>query len=139
MKECDKYKHLFFVGFAQKAGIVEWDGRSPSAEYVSTIFEVPVNDPTISLAVGRQGERGRFYGGTFHSSFCSAPNNASFYMYSKEKGLQLLFTGTQTTTGVAFDDNARKVYHIDTCFGLITKFQGDEEGNICNVIEIYSC
>lgn len=137
VNKCSEFRNLFLVGLGQIAGLVEWDGRSPVATYVGSLFDLQVNDPTIVLAYGIQGERGRFYGGTFHTTICGGASNAAFYTYDKERGLQLLFTGTKSTAGVGFDGTIfKQVYHVDTCTGLVTAFDGDASGNICNFIFI---
>ncbi|XP_055299440.1 regucalcin-like [Sitodiplosis mosellana] len=131
IKECNKYKNLFAVGLNHYMAVIEWDGKSPVATVKGNVFSVEESDPTSRICVGRQGEKGRFYGGMVNN-FCGGPSNSSFYMYSKEKGLRLLFTGPQVTTGVAFDEDSGYVYHIGSCKLLITAFQGDANGDICN-------
>lgn len=132
VKECRKHYNLFLVGLGQIAGLVKWDGRSPVAEFMGPLFDLEVNDPTIVFATGVGGELGRFYGGTFHTTFCSGASNASFYTYTRDRGVELLFTGTKTTTGIGFDGTILKqIYQVDTCTGLIAAFDGDSDGNIC--------
>lgn len=100
---------------------------------LSTLFAVEENDLTSVLAVARPSERGTFYVGTFHTNFCSGPANSSFHMYTKEKGIQKIFTDIQTTTGIASDKSKKMVYHVDTCGGKITGYSTDCGGNICKI------
>jgi len=131
LKECNKYKNLFAVGLGHNTAIIEWDGKSKVAIVKGNVFGVEENDPT-SRFFGINSEEGRLYGGTFHTSFCGGPSNSSFYKYTKEKGLQLLFSGTQVTTGVAFDKDRGYIYHLDSCSSIITEYQVDANGDICN-------
>lgn len=135
-QKCDKYKNLFLVGLHKFTRIIEWDGRSTVARVVSTVFDIEENDPLSILGVSRQSERGRFYGGSIHITFCSAPANSSLYSYTKEKGLQRLFGDVHSTIGLTFDKNAGYLYHLDSCTGAITRFQTDSKGDICKMVFI---
>ncbi|XP_055321925.1 uncharacterized protein LOC129577980 [Sitodiplosis mosellana] len=115
--ECNKSQNHFAVGISHNTEIIEWDGRSPTANIVGTLFGVELNDPGSSWDVGRPSENGIFYGGTFHDSFCSGPANSSFYRYVNLRQAELLFTGLMSTTGVASDVKRNMLYHIDTSSG----------------------
>lgn len=121
------------VGIGHNTRVVEWNGKSPVAHVVSELFGLEENDPLSILSVARQSIKGRFYGGTFHLNFCSANANSSVYTYTKEKGVQRLFGGIQTTTGLAFDDKRGYLYHMETCKGLITGFKSNDNGDICKI------
>lgn len=136
-QECNKHKNLFLVGIGHFTRIIEWDGKSSVAHVVNELFGVEQNDPLSIFGVARQSVHGRFYGGTFHVNFCSAPANSSVYTYTKEKGVQRLFGDLQTTTGFAFDDKSKHFYHIDACRALITGFHTDSNGDICKIVQIY--
>lgn len=132
--ECDKFKNRFAVGISHNTEVVEWDGRSPTANIVGTLFGAESNVPGSTWNVARPSEDGIFYGGTFRSdAFCSGPPNSSVYRYTKDKGLVRLFTGTISTLGLASDVKRNMLYHIDTCTKTITGYQLDSKGDICKI------
>lgn len=112
-KECNKHKDLFIVGLTNSTEIIEWNvKRSTVARVVDTIFNVQLENPDGRLVVGRVGPLGYFYVGTFTTRFCSGPANASFYRYTKPNGLQRIFAGVTTTTGIELDTSAKKNFII---------------------------
>lgn len=131
--ECNKNNNRFVVGILHNTEVLEWDGKSPTANVVGTLFSAERDDPASIWDVARPSENGIFYGGTFHGvAFCSAPANSSVYRWhAKEKRLQLLFTGTVSTLGFATDMKRNMLYHDDTCERLVTGFQIDSNGDIC--------
>ncbi|XP_055321939.1 uncharacterized protein LOC129577983 [Sitodiplosis mosellana] len=128
IKSKNKTQNLFAVGVGHFTEIVEWDGRSPTANIVSRLFGVEESDSTSGVATARTSDEGIFYGGTHHTTFCSGPKNSSFYTYTKMKGLQQLFTGTQTTDGLTFYKDI--LYHFDPCSKVIKQFRLNPNGNI---------
>lgn len=132
IKDCHQHKDLFVVGLANANKIVKWNKRSTVARVVDTLFTVQPENPDGRLCVGRVDPLGFLYAGTFTYRFCSGPSNASFYSYTKQKRLQRIFGDVISTTGVAFDTNVKKLYHLDSCTGLITAFDGvPDTGDIC--------
>lgn len=131
LKDCKKHNNLYAVGVSHYNAIIEWDGKSLVAKFVKTIFAVEEFDRTSRWCVAKPSAHGRFYGGTTFTTFCNSPSNASFYMYSHEKGVQQLFGGLISTTGIAYDEH--NLYHVDACTLLITGYDFDSNGNICNI------
>lgn len=132
IKECELYKDMFAVGLANSTKIIQWDKSSRVARVVSTLFTLELDDPMKRLVIGRGDPKGRLYQGTFSYQFCNGPANSSFYMYTKERGVQRLFGNVVTTTGVAFNLAARKLYHLDSCRLQIVEFDEDKDtGDIC--------
>lgn len=129
-KDCSKNDSLFAVGIRHDTAVVKWDGKSSVAQYVSTLISVEEFDRTSRWCVTRQSPQGHFYGGTTFTTFCNSPSNASFYMYSHDRGVTRLFGGLISTTGVAFDQN--HLFHLDACTNLITAFDRTSCGDICN-------
>lgn len=129
--DCVKFENLFAVGVGLTTYTLSWDGISPTANIVSTIFTIVNNDPNSVMTVAHQTENGDFYVGTFHTSFCSGPQNSSLYKYTPIKGLQTIYNGIITTTGVASDNSKGMVYHIDSCLGKITGFETGCNGETC--------
>lgn len=132
VKECGRYKDMFAVGLTNSTKIVRWNKSSTVATVVRTLFELELNDANTRLVIGRGDSKGRLFQGTFPVNFCSGPANSSMYMYSKAKGVQRLFGNIVTTTGLAFNSAAGKIYHLDSCLLQIVEFDQDEKtGDIC--------
>lgn len=140
IKDCHQHKDLFVVGLANATKIVNWNKRSTVARVVDTLFTIQPENPDGLLCVGRVDPFGFLYAGTFTYRFCSGPSNASFYSYTKQKGLQRIFGNVISTTGIAFGTNEKKLYHLESCTGLITAFDVvPDTGDICmrNIFLIY--
>lgn len=132
-EKCNENKNLFLCGIGHTNYLLQWDGKSSSARVLNPVFSAEENDPTSLWGVSRPNEHGQFFGGTFHASFCSGPNNASIYRYTKEKGLQRIVSGVQTTTGFAFDrySECAIAYHLNSCNAILSGFEEDSNGDIC--------
>lgn len=134
-QKCKSCKNLFAVGIGHDIVLIEWDGKSPSAQMVRKLSSVDSNDPMSRTDLARPDRSGRLYGGTFSSTFCTTPRNKTFYRYTSDKGLVRLFTDIYTTSGVAFNEDAQKLYHVDVCLLLITEFDWDPAtGDLCNFL-----
>ena len=136
--KCAKFVNRFVVCAGLQCFVAQWDGRSSTATVVNTLFSVGENYPNSRVSVGRQSEEGTFFFGTISNSFCNGPANKSFYRYTKDKGVQKLFTGTKDTTGIATDSSKKALYHVDECTGKIAKFDLDSHGNICKAIDMFN-
>lgn len=102
---------------------------------VKKLSSVDSNDPMSRTDLARPDRSGRLYGGTFSSTFCTTPRNKTFYRYTSDKGSVRLFTDIYTTSGVAFNEDAQKLYHVDVCLLLITEFDWDPAtGDLCNFL-----
>lgn len=116
--------------------IVKWYGASDIGKVIRTVFSVESNTSS-GLAKAIAGPNGRFYVGTYNASLCGGPANYSFYRYtSKKKYAKRLFGNLHTTTGIAIDKKAKKLFQVDGCLG-IAEFDWDSKtGNICKSITI---
>lgn len=131
---CKECTDIFAVGSGHDVIFVKWDGKSPLAQVVGPqkLFSVESDIPSSHINIAQADRHGRIYEGPFSTQFCSAPANESLYRYTTERGLQRIFTGVRATTGLAFDDNARKMYHVDGCNFLISEFDYDPKtGDLC--------
>lgn len=132
VNDCKKYTNLYAVGTGHDVKIVSWQKGSNVAYIQRTLFTLEKDSPISQMAIGRPGPNGRLYVGTFTTGFCTGPNNSSFYMYTKSKGVQRLFGDVQSTNGVAVDRKRKKLYHLETCKQLLTQFDWDPKtGDIC--------
>lgn len=130
-------KDQFLVGMERKAVIVRWNGRSPKAEVIRTVFEVDCGT-TNSINDIKTDRFGRFYGGTRLEEGCdsNATANGGFYMYEKGKCLKKLLNNIALSNGLMWVRN--KFYYIDTCAYDLKEFDYDPQtGNICKNSESY--
>lgn len=131
---CKECTDLFAVGSGRDAILVKWDGKSPQAQVVGSqkLFSVEPDNPRGQTNIAMADRYGRLYEGPSSMEFCSAPPNQSFYRYTNKRGLERLFTGVQATTGIAIDEDAGKLYHIDGCSFVLTAYDYDPKtGDIC--------
>lgn len=99
------------------------------------MFSIDSNVPGAKAAKSITDPRGRFYGGSQYREYCSASREdvLSVYRFDKYDGLTRLFGDTKLTSGLAFNEDARKMYHLGSCKLIITEFDWDPHtGNICN-------
>lgn len=136
-RKCERCKNLLSVGIGHDGVLIEWDGVSKTAHILSKIYSVDANDPMSRTDIARPDRMGRLYGGSFAPTFCITPRNKTFYKYSSVKGYTPLFHDIYTTSGVAFNDETNKIYHVDVCLLLISEYDHDRKtGNICKSLQI---
>lgn len=134
-KDCKNCNNLFMVGIGHDIVLIEWDGKSKTAKQIRKLSSVETFDPLSRTDIARPDRGGRLYGGTFASNFCISPNNKTFYRYSNSRGLQNLFGNIYTTSGIAFNEHAEKIYHVDVCSLQIAEFDWDPlTGDICELL-----
>lgn len=139
-QKCCKSTDLFAVASGSQAFTIRWDGFSPRATFVSNLFSLDANIPKSGAAAARTDPRGRYFGGTLFDGYCSNSNNdiLSVYRYDRKKGLTQLFSGLKITSGFAFNEKARKMYHLGSCKLKIVEFDYDPDtGDICNFLFFY--
>lgn len=127
---------MFAVGLANATKIIRWQKHTTVATVVSTLFTLELNDPTMRSVIGRVDPKGRLYAGTFSYLFCGGTTKTSFFMYRRGEGVRHIFENAVTTTGIAFNMPARKLYHLDSCRHQIVEFDADKvTGDICKMKE----
>lgn len=116
-------QNVFIVGDGHDGLMVRWDGLSEIATVSETLFSVETNNQLSRMGTARVDPLGRLYFGTFPQNFCAGNSSfASIYQYNKIEGVKQLFGGLQTTSGIAFNLLARKMYQLDTCTLLLREF-----------------
>lgn len=133
---CKECTNLFAVGSGHDVLLVKWDGISPQAQIVRTLFSVEPDNPLTHVNLARADGHGRLFEGPFSLEFCGAPvADQSLYRYDSSRGLQRIFTGVRATTGIAFDDKAHKMYHVGGCSLLLTEYDYDPKtGDVCKYL-----
>lgn len=123
-----RYKNNLFMAGAQHDNfLVNWDGSKPTATVIRTVFSVEANYPSSHMDVSQQNARGEFFGGTTTYQYCTGSSNSSIYTYSKAKGVQKMFSGFQSTAGLAHIGDT--IYNTDVCHQTITELKKDRFGN----------
>lgn len=133
VEQCGEYdgsnNNLYLCGAQHDNFLIEWNGSDPSAEVVDTVFRIEADVSSSHMDLGAQNHDGEFFVGTTHNEYCAGPANSSMYRYSTDDGVQNIFTGFQSTAGLAFFGD--KIYHNDVCQQSIVELQKDSYGN-CN-------
>lgn len=132
----------FAVGLGRGIKIIFWDGRSPMARVLREVFQLEQDSKYSKNHIhhGKADAKGRFYGGTFRKEICSFSNsaNAGFYRYTKQQGVKRLMSDVKVSSGLAWNEDARKFYYIDTCKYAIEKYDwSPKTGRICKSKSCY--
>lgn len=124
------------VGLANAVKVIYWDGVSPTARVLRTLFTAEQN--SIShFNYGLVDAKGRLFAGTFnHKTIaCSVLPNYGLYLYSKQGKLgklHQLIKNSRSTTGLAINRKEKKLYYADACAYKIDEYDYDPEtGAIC--------
>lgn len=131
-------KNQFAVGLERAVKIIKWNGKSPLARVLRTVFAVE-QDAQYSanhMNDAKADPKGRFYGGTLRSELCSFSTtaNASFYRYTKSRGVQKLFDDVKVSNGMAWNKRRNKFYYSDSCRYELREYDWDPyTGNISEV------
>ncbi|XP_017101821.2 regucalcin-like [Drosophila bipectinata] len=105
----------FAVGCLRRCAIVEWDGTSPVAKVVRTLFEIRPELKDNQLNDAKADPNGRFFGGTMPHGIKDFQNVWNGELYSWEKGqLKVLKEKVGLSNGLAWDTKAKKFYYADT-------------------------
>ncbi len=83
--------------------------------------------PGNRLNDGRLDRQGRFWVGSMVENAKANPpgNSAALYCYSKEAGLQPVFSGLTIANGLSFSPDSRWLYHADSPLGQIRRYAFD--------------
>lgn len=130
-KECDD---LFVIGNEHGSNLIRWNGRSTESQLLGPrkLFSVEDVDARSHINVAQADRKGRLFFGTFSLDYCNTPANKSFYRYTIDRGIDRIFFGLYGTSGIAINEEAKKLYHTDSCTLYITEFDFDPRtGDIC--------
>nr|XP_016923841.1 regucalcin isoform X1 [Drosophila suzukii] len=105
----------FAVGCGRRVVIVNWDGVSPTAKVVSTLFEVqPLMDKN-RLNDAKVDPRGRFFGGTMRYIGDEFEfRHGELYRWEAGGQVSVIKGDVGISNGLAWDEKAKKFYYIDT-------------------------
>lgn len=122
----------FLVGINRQAVIIQWDGRSPKATPIGTLFEVDTGTSN-RFNDCKTDAHGRFYGGTKSVDTCDGTTpTGSFYKFEKRNGLKNLFGNISISNGFTWARKTNKFYYIDSCAYDIKEFDYDPKtGDLC--------
>ncbi|XP_068157838.1 uncharacterized protein [Drosophila tropicalis] len=130
----------FAVGCDRRVSIVSWDGVSPVAKVVRTLFEVQADLKDNRLNDAKVDPRGRLFGGTM----CRTGNvfiqrKGELYSWQAGGQVKLIKSDVGISNGLAWDEKAKKFYYVDTNDYEVKAFDYDvETGGVCNSKVIYN-
>lgn len=133
------WEHLFVIGTDNHGFLIEWDGNSPNATTLETLFTLPPDNFLTHTDFATPSPGGRLFGGGLPKTFCGAPANLTFpfYSYDHKNGFQILENGTRTSNGIVFDYFRGKMYRLDSCERIIVQYDYDFlTDSICT---LFSC
>ncbi|XP_022217077.1 regucalcin isoform X1 [Drosophila obscura] len=105
----------FAVGCARRVVIVKWDGVSPVAKVVRTLFEVQPELEKNRLNDAKADPRGRFFGGTMRYIGDEFEfRHGELYKWEAGGQVSIVKGDVGISNGLAWDEKAKKFYYIDT-------------------------
>ena len=129
-------KNEFAIGVGRRIGIVHWDGISATTKLSRTVGEVEKSEKYKNNRFNdaKADPKGRFYGGTMRLEEMGDIFDArlgSFYMYTKDTGFTNLISNIGVSNGLAWNENKKKFYYIDSIDHDVKVYDWDAEtGNI---------
>lgn len=127
--DCTECEDIFAIGNEHGSNLIKWNGISAEAQLLGTqkLFNVEEFDPNSHINVAQTDRTGRLFIGTFSEDFCNTPANHSLYRYTIERGIEPIFSGIYGTSGIAIDERANKLYHVDY----------SNTGDICKLMHLF--
>ncbi|KAH8411254.1 hypothetical protein KR215_000946, partial [Drosophila sulfurigaster] len=105
----------FAVGCERRTVIVQWDGVSPKAKVVRTLFEVQPEFKENRLNDAKTDPQGRFFGGTMRYVGDEFEHrHGELYRWVAGGNVSLVKSDVGISNGLAWDEKAKKFYYIDT-------------------------
>ncbi|SPP77643.1 regucalcin isoform X1 [Drosophila guanche] len=123
----------FAVGCARRVVVVKWDGVSPVAKVVRTLFEVQKELELNRWNDAKTDPRGRFFGGTMRY----VGNEFQFRhgeLYKWEAGgeVSIVKGDVGISNGLAWDEKINKFYYIDTTDYEVKSYDYDFETGVAS-------
>ncbi|EDW57403.2 regucalcin isoform X2 [Drosophila virilis] len=105
----------FAVGCGRRVVIVNWDGVSPSAKVVRTLFEVQSEFKANRLNDAKTDPRGRLFAGTMRYIGDEFEHrHGELYKWEAGGSVSVVKSDVGISNGLAWDEKAKKFYYIDT-------------------------
>lgn len=92
--------------------IIEWDGKSATANLTETVQTFPNGQ---LLNYGYVGPNGDLFIGTFTAELCHSSAIMPFYRYSADDGLEVITSNLVSTSGVYLMERTQTLYLVDGC------------------------
>lgn len=130
-------KDQFAIGIGRRVGIIQWNGVSATAKLLRIAFEV---EKDIALKFNRFNDakadpKGRFFGGTMRLEECGDlfdSTSGNLYRFAKGEEVQVLKKNISVSNGLAWNEQLKKFYFIDSCQLDVKEFDYDPEtGKLC--------
>ncbi|ALC49810.1 smp-30 [Drosophila busckii] len=130
----------FAVGCGRRVVIVNWDGASPVAKPVRTLFEVQPEYEANRFNDAKTDPRGRLYGGTMRyigDEFVH--RHGELYMWQAGSNAEVVKSDVGISNGLAWDEQNKKFYYIDTTDYEVKSYDYDvNTGKVSNPKVIYN-
>lgn len=120
----------FAVGIGRRVGVIQWDGKSPKAKVLRSVLEVEQSDEYKNNRFNdaKADPTGRLYAGTMRKEECGdlfGAFNGSLYKYAADESLVKLRGGVRVSNGLAWNEQKRKFYFVDSCDMDVKQFDWD--------------
>ncbi|XP_055914630.1 regucalcin-like [Eupeodes corollae] len=111
----DGFTDQFAVGIGHRIASVKWDGISKTCKVDRTLLTVEESREyeTNRFNDAKCDPRNRLYAGTMQQNRTGG-STGNLYKVTKLNSYDLLIKDLKISNGLAFDENAKKLYHIDS-------------------------
>lgn len=126
----------FIMGAVHQVLHIFWDGQSDTASIIDVLFEVET-DPAYArtnIHFAKIDPENRLYLGTTRGDFCSKDStvpDGSFYLYTKERGLQQITGGIRVAGGYGWNLREKLYYGVDDCSNDVIQYSYTDDGIYC--------
>ncbi|XP_037818666.1 regucalcin isoform X1 [Lucilia sericata] len=127
----------FAVGCGRRCLVVRWDGVSPTAKPISTLFEVQMGNDrneSIRLNDGKCDSKGRLFAGTMrHVGDLYEHRWGELYKYEKGGKIDIIKSDVGISNGLTWNDKLKKFYFADTADFEVKEYDYDVNTGQINI------
>lgn len=125
------------LGTGTKLSLISWDGKSTQARFLKTVAALESEDDGLQFNDGKVDNQGRLYTGTMLAMGQGDVFDAkvgAFYRYDGIVGGRFYEqkNGIGISNGITWDENANKMYYIDSSTFDVKQFDVDGKGDLLN-------
>lgn len=132
------YTDRYVVGSGPSAVIIQWNGTSPVARVLETLFTLPAGTILNSALVAPDNS---LYLGTYGLTLCVVNPDYPMYRYTRQTGLVQITGGFKSTVGMFIVQSSNILYQLDGCTKILSAFNWSPfTGAICkweNVVFLF--
>lgn len=124
--------NLFLANNGVKNYLVQWDGKSPTANEIRPTFSVENDIVNHTLAYAKVAPNCDIVFGTLGTKLCVDKSNSNTYVYNDKSGVRRILSNQIESGEVEWNADATKFYQIDPCGSVVREYDYDAEtGQIC--------